>query len=93
MHTIFESDDTDAVLLIDHSNVFNPLNRAAALHDFRVLCPIIIIIIIITIMIIIIKVMNVACPFDTRIAEKEREKIDHYQDLKLEIQRTRNCKS
>ena len=41
MHTIFESDDTDAVLLIDHSNVFNPLNRAAALHNFRVLCPII----------------------------------------------------
>ena len=22
-----------------------------------------------------------ACPFDTRIAEKEREKIDHQQDL------------
>ena len=28
-----------------------------------------------------------ACPFDTRITEKEREKIDHYQDLKVEIQK------
>ena len=41
MHTIFESDDTDAVLLIDASNVFNALNRAAALHNIRILCPII----------------------------------------------------
>ena len=28
---------------------------------------------------------NVACPFDTRTAEKERERIDHYQELKVEI--------
>ena len=41
MHTIFESDDTDAVLLIDASNTFNALNRAAALHNIRILCPII----------------------------------------------------
>lgn len=41
MHTIFESDETDAVLLIDASNAFNSLNRAAALHNVRVLCPII----------------------------------------------------
>ena len=34
-----------------------------------------------------------ACLFDTRIAEKEREKIDHYQDLKAEIQKLWNCKS
>ena len=34
-----------------------------------------------------------ACPFDTRIAEKEREKIDHYQDLKVEIQKLWNCVS
>ena len=27
-------------------------------------------------------IVDVACPFDTRIAEKETEKIDHYQDLK-----------
>ena len=28
-----------AVLLIDASNVFNALNRAAALHNIRILCP------------------------------------------------------
>ena len=41
MHTIFESDDTDAVLFIDASNAFNALNRAAALQNIRILCPII----------------------------------------------------
>ena len=41
MHAIFETDDTDAVLLIDASNAFNALNRAAALHNIRVLCPVI----------------------------------------------------
>lgn len=41
MHTIFEADDTDAVLLIDASNAFNALNRAAALHNIRALCPVI----------------------------------------------------
>ena len=41
MHTISESDDTDAILLIDASNAFNALNRAAALHNSRILCPII----------------------------------------------------
>ena len=40
MHTTFESDDTHAVLLIDTSNAFNELNRAAALHNIHVLCPI-----------------------------------------------------
>ena len=39
MHTIFESDATDAVLLIDASNAFNALNRAAVLHNNRILCP------------------------------------------------------
>ena len=29
--------------------------------------------------------IDVACSFDTRIAEKGREKTDHYQDLKVEI--------
>ena len=41
MHSIFEADETDAVLLIDASNAFNALNRAAALHNIRVLCPLI----------------------------------------------------
>ena len=30
MHTMFEVDDTDAVLLIDSSNALNTLNRATA---------------------------------------------------------------
>ena len=38
-------------------------------------------------------IVNVACPFDTRVAEKEREKIDHYQDLKGEVQKIWNCRS
>ena len=33
------------------------------------------------------QVINVACPFDTRIAENEHKKIDHYQELKVEIQK------
>ena len=41
MHHIFESDETDAALLIDASNAFDSLNRAAALHNVRVLCPMI----------------------------------------------------
>ena len=40
MHNIFEAADTDAVLLIDASNAFNSLNRAAALHNIRVLCSV-----------------------------------------------------
>ena len=39
MHNIFEADNIDAVLLIDASNKFNSLNRAAALHLVRILCP------------------------------------------------------
>ena len=36
-----EADETDAALLVDASNAFNSLNRAAALHNIRVLCPLI----------------------------------------------------
>ena len=38
-------------------------------------------------------IVDVACLFDTRVAEKEREKIDHYQDLKGEVQKVSNCRS
>ena len=39
MHRIFDPDETDAVLLIDASDAFNALIRAAALHNIRVRCP------------------------------------------------------
>ena len=39
MRSIFDVDETDPVLLINASNTFNALNGAAALHNFRVLCP------------------------------------------------------
>ena len=39
MRSIFDADETDVFLLIDAPNVFNALNRAAALHNIRVLCP------------------------------------------------------
>ena len=40
MHSLFEHEETDAVLLVDASNAFNSLNRAAALHNILwVLCP------------------------------------------------------
>ena len=39
MHSLFEEEETDAVLLNDASNAFNALNRAAAPHNIRVLCP------------------------------------------------------
>ena len=39
MKQIYESDETDAVILIDASNAFNSLNRMAALHNIQILCP------------------------------------------------------
>ena len=39
MHEIFKADETDAALLVDASNTINSLNRTAALHNIRVLCP------------------------------------------------------
>jgi len=39
MNSVFEKEETDGVLLIDASNAFSALNRAAALHNLRVLCP------------------------------------------------------
>ena len=37
------------------------------------------------------KIVDVACPFDTRVVEKEREKVDKYQELKYELKRIWNC--
>ena len=39
MKQIFDHDATDAVLLIDASNAFNRMNRMAALHNIRIICP------------------------------------------------------
>ena len=37
-------------------------------------------------------IIDVACPFDMRVLEKEQEKIDHYQDLKIEVQKVWSCR-
>ena len=39
MRKIFDEDDTEAVLLVDADNAFNRLNRSAALHNIKELCP------------------------------------------------------
>ena len=39
MREIFKADETDAALLVDASIATNSLNRTAALHNIRVLCP------------------------------------------------------
>jgi len=39
MRATFEADGTDAVMLIDAENAFNSLNRSAALHNIRIICP------------------------------------------------------
>ena len=36
-------------------------------------------------------IIDVACPFDTRLLKKEQEKIEKYQDLKREIKRIWQC--
>ena len=36
-------------------------------------------------------VIDVACPFDTRVSAKEKEKIEKYQDLKWEIMKIWKC--
>ena len=37
LHNVFEAGETDAALLVDASNAFNSLNRAAALNNIRVI--------------------------------------------------------
>ena len=39
MHTIFEEENTEAVLLVDAANAFNSVNREAFLHNIFVICP------------------------------------------------------
>ena len=39
MRKIFDKEDTEAVLLVDADNAFNRLNRSAALHNIKELCP------------------------------------------------------
>ena len=39
INSLFQHEETDAVLLVDASNAFNLLNRAAALHNIRIVCP------------------------------------------------------
>ena len=36
---VFQEDETEAALLVDATNAFNTLNRAAALHNIRFICP------------------------------------------------------
>ena len=40
MREIYEEDSTEAVLLVDAENAFNNLNRRAALHNIKQLCPV-----------------------------------------------------
>ena len=35
----FQQEDAEAALFVDGSNAFNSLNRAAAMHNVRIVCP------------------------------------------------------
>ena len=39
MRTVYEDDETEGILLVDAENAFNNLNRRAALHNIKELCP------------------------------------------------------
>ena len=39
MSSLYNQEETEAVLLVDANNAFNRLNRKAALYNIRVLCP------------------------------------------------------
>ena len=41
MHRIFESNETEAILMVDAENAFNSINRKARLHNIKYLCPVI----------------------------------------------------
>ena len=39
MHNLFQSQETEAIILVDASNAFNSLNRQEALQNIQHLCP------------------------------------------------------
>ena len=39
VRTLFQREDTEALLLVDATNAFNSLNRQTALHNIQKLCP------------------------------------------------------
>ena len=39
VNSLFQQEETEAILLVDASNAFNSLNRLSALHNIRQLCP------------------------------------------------------
>ena len=39
MHSIFQEQSTEAVLLVDASNAFNSVNRSVFLHSIAIMCP------------------------------------------------------
>ena len=39
MHKTFEPNKTEAILIVDEENAFNPINRKALLHNIEYLCP------------------------------------------------------
>ena len=41
MHRIFESNETEAILMVDAENTFHSINRKALLHNIEYLCPVI----------------------------------------------------
>ena len=41
LNQMMESEETEALLLVDATNAFNTLNRQAALHNIQVICPVI----------------------------------------------------
>ena len=39
MRTVFQQEDSEAVLLVDAANAFNSVNKNAFLHNIRIICP------------------------------------------------------
>ena len=39
IRSVFEADDTDAIFLVDATDVFNDLNHFVALYNIQYLCP------------------------------------------------------